>query len=553
MNFFSTIAAPLPADFPNPLNDPAPARRALPSARWTLAALLLLALVPRIWMAWRIDTLCPDGVLYIQLAQSLDRGDLGAALEGMHLNTYPVILLAGHRLGFDWQAFGEWWGVLMGTLAVWPLFNWTRRQFDDRVALFGGVLYAIHPKLIEWSPELVRDPTFWFLLALALDQSWRAITEVRLTRFLIAGAAITLCVLTRFEGLFLALPLVGWLAARAWALRSQRARLWFGAVVCLAAFPAILVAVNLWFLAGHGQFEALRLEPWQRAQQWIASWQGQATQAAGVAVTQDHSTGGLAWLFTQTVLRGLTITFGFFMLVGYLGWRRVWDRRDHVPMFLFTVAVLVGIWIHVWFAHVASSRYVMSVVIVSTRCAGLGLLAIARALVLIGERLAARARWDWIAVAPLVVVTILGCTDAVSHYDQGRRLRAELGRWVQAEYGAGARLVCSDDLVRVVGYYAQGQAQTVLPFTDQHVLLNVLNGQRPEVIALTTDRMDPAACLAVLDAAPRLGLDVSRWGAGLPTRDKMMILVARRTPPTAIAPLSVGDARGGPEPAGQPR
>ena len=47
----------------------------------------------------------------------------------------------------------------MSSLTVLPLFGWTRRQFDDRLATIACLLYAVHPKLIEWSPELVRDPS----------------------------------------------------------------------------------------------------------------------------------------------------------------------------------------------------------------------------------------------------------------------------------------------------------------------------------------------------------------------------------------------------------
>lgn len=91
----------------------------------------------------------------------------------MKLNIFPVVLLMLHRLGFDWQTAGEVWNVAMSTAAVLPLVGWIRRQFDQRVAYAAGFLYATHARLIERSPEVIRDPTFWFLFLLTIYCSSR--------------------------------------------------------------------------------------------------------------------------------------------------------------------------------------------------------------------------------------------------------------------------------------------------------------------------------------------------------------------------------------------
>ena len=83
----------------------------------------------------------------------------------------------------DWELAAAVWGVTISSLVVLPLWGWARRQFDDRVALVACLLYAVHPKMIEWSPEAMRDPTFWFLFMLAIYWLWRAITEVRYRLF----------------------------------------------------------------------------------------------------------------------------------------------------------------------------------------------------------------------------------------------------------------------------------------------------------------------------------------------------------------------------------
>ncbi|HVW38140.1 MAG TPA: glycosyltransferase family 39 protein, partial [Pirellulales bacterium] len=165
-------------------------RAAFSSRGPLLAALVLLCLIPRAVAAWKIDTLCKDGVFYVQLASGYERGDLEAGLGRLRLNTYPLILAALHQCGLSWELAARLWGVAVSSLVVLPLFGWLRRQFNDRAAICACLLYAIHPKMIEWSPEAVRDPTFWLFWTCSLYAAWRAVTEVRLVWFLAAGAAI---------------------------------------------------------------------------------------------------------------------------------------------------------------------------------------------------------------------------------------------------------------------------------------------------------------------------------------------------------------------------
>ncbi|HEX5443468.1 MAG TPA: hypothetical protein VFW87_06555, partial [Pirellulales bacterium] len=117
--------------------------RPLPRARLALAALVLFCAAPRGVAAWKLDTLCKDGVFYVQLAEGFERGDLEAGLGRLRLNTYPLILAGLHRAGLDWELASRLWGVAVSSLVVLPLFGWVRRQFDDRTAVCACFLYAI--------------------------------------------------------------------------------------------------------------------------------------------------------------------------------------------------------------------------------------------------------------------------------------------------------------------------------------------------------------------------------------------------------------------------
>lgn len=523
----------LPESYPNRLLDPTPCRT-VPRRRLMVVGLLLLAaLLPRMWMAVRTETICPDGTFYIQLAQALERGDLGVALHEMHLNTYPVILAAGHQLGLDWEFTGKWWGVLAATLVVWPLFNWVRRQFDDTVAITACLIYAMHPKFIEWSSELIRDPTFWLLLALSLDWMWRAMVEVRLRWFLLAGTATTLAALTRFEGLFLIFPLIMWSVIRWMALSEKRGRLAVGAVLCSTAFPLmLLIVVNLWLLQDHPRFESFRSEPLDRVGHLITSLTGTTgdvvPEVPPLAVPRIKIN-SLTMLFFSTMMRGLTPIFGLMFVVGYVAFRGTWDRRDHIPLALFAISVAIGVWIHLWFAHQGSSRYALSIVLISTRCAALGLLFAAQWTAIFARRL------EWprrlVQLAPLAVVLVVigfGCGEALRHHDDSRQARAGLGQWIRSHYGSQAVVLCTDDMTYLVSYYRYGQAQLVVAGTDPVTLVAAIDRMRPEVVALCRDRLPPDAIEAVLANRRQLDMVEPAWDQGYRPPRNMVVLTQAR-------------------------
>ncbi len=196
---------PVPAapDYGRPFAASAPTPNSKTLLPGVMLLLIIACFVPRAIMAWRLDTVCIDGLLYFRLADSIEQGKTLHGLDdGLQFGTFPLALSTLHRLGFEWETAAKYYGVLISTLTILPLFGWVRRQFDDRVAFVAALCYAAHPKLIEWSPEAVRDPLYWFAFVLGLYCLWRGTTEVDWRFMLGGGMAIALASLTRFEGWF---------------------------------------------------------------------------------------------------------------------------------------------------------------------------------------------------------------------------------------------------------------------------------------------------------------------------------------------------------------
>ena len=446
-------------------------------------------------MALRVPGVSPDSILYIQLAKSLDVGDIRGGTEDMSINTLPVILTLLHRLGLDWETAGVLWSLAVLSLVVIPLFGWVRRQFDDRVATVACLLYAVQPKMIVWSPEIMRDPTFWFLFALSIYLLWRAVTEVRLGLFVAGGVAVTLACLTRFEGFFLYLPLALWTFWRWRALVVRRRTLLVGAAACVGVLPVLVIVANLAWLSAAGSWVMPRLGPLARVQSWLQRAAGRTLPSPATASAASSAAPGTEmpepsppltsvsappaslpasiptlaqtlWVVVPTLARGLSPAFALLMLGGLWRWRRLWARRDQQPLFYVSVLILAGIRVQFCCDRLICPRYALPIVLMGSPFAALGLIDLTGWLTRLAGRVRTLARWRTAAVlAPMAVVCTLGIGDAMTcngNYFALRRHAVLLGRWLRdhpAEDAGPASprvLVGPVGVTEIVGYYAGG-------------------------------------------------------------------------------------------------
>jgi hypothetical protein len=115
--------------FPNQLAQPKPLRWPLTSAGGKLILLLVLCLLPRGFMAWRMETLAPDGATHIEKALAAQNGELRGPVSSHDFNVYPLVLAALHRAGLDWETAAKLWGVLAGGLLSTRNARRIRRAF----------------------------------------------------------------------------------------------------------------------------------------------------------------------------------------------------------------------------------------------------------------------------------------------------------------------------------------------------------------------------------------------------------------------------------------
>lgn len=520
---------PAEADYPNRLALPEPERLRLSAAVWLMTAMVLLCLVPRAMMAHRITSICPDGVLYIHAAKALDSGNVRLAFGDLDLNLYPIIITGMHRLGFDWELGAMVWGVVISSLVVLPLWGWLRRQFDDRVALMACMLYAVHPKFIEWSPEVMRDPTFWMLFMLSIYWMWRAVSEVRYRYFIATSATVILATLTRIEGIFLLIPLVLWTFWRWKSLRDSRGKLLLGLALGVIILPALLLVANLVWLHGRSGFSLLRLDPLERVQTWIAHLFSQSPDVDKARASMTWF--NMAWIYFPTLTRGLSPIYALAMLGGLWGWRRVWFRRDNQPLFFVSVAILCAIWIHLWYGQNICPRYALPIVLMASPFAALGLLGFI-------DRLSRVAGWFRLSVGSTTIATVVfgvvfaaSLTDAMTSnrsYFAGRQTALDVGQWVLREFPQPTVLAGPLGVTQIASYYAADSAYQAFccDASDEFILKMIKNSRANVVLLRPAKELTPERCAALVERLRQSGYAQVRPDA-MPTDEPGFIILVR--------------------------
>lgn len=532
--------------YENPFATSQPIHTAKRWRPWLCLVLVALALVPRAIVAHKLEVLCPDGVFWIDAAERLAEG---RSLSAGQFNPFPIALGWIHRSGLSWEAAARLLNVVCGSLLVLPVFAWLRRAFDDRLAVLAAVLLAVHPKLVDWSGEVVREPLFLLAFAAALWALWRAVAELRMAWFLAAGATIALAVQTRFEGWFLLVPAAIWSAQRLACLRSHRRRLLWGAALIGAFYPLTACGLNL---AAYGHVQRFdwgsNLHRLDYLQSWLtgrtaarASPPPGTTRTAGAkpaptrrvaagtspltqviaATPASASPGGpattartatafppkvhrdaaprqakAAWLIARTVVRGYTPWYGLLVIVGVVMCPQISSRRDFQPNAVIFLLTLAAMWIHLANAGASSSRYCLTLVVLAAPFAALGLDLLSAVIAnLIGrvgtlakkERMAVAARYS---VGEVVLLLLLVPTAAYTYVaaaladDPPRSAKAELGRWLQHQFGPKMVVVGSRRLT-LAGYYARAE-YVVIPEDggDDVGTANWIEQQSPHIVLL---------------------------------------------------------------------
>ncbi len=208
----------------------------------------LVALVARfVVVAWAAGHIPPtaDGEYYHRLAIRLATGQGytwlwpdGVVTAAAHYPVgYPALIGAAYAVFGTKPVVAMLVNMLIGTAGAWAVHDLLRRATSRRLALAGGLAFALHPALVPYTAALMTEGVTAALLVIAAAFAERAHhTEGRRPAFtwLVAcGLLMGVATLVRPQSLVLA-PVLGWLATRS-SLRASVG----GAVVATALALAV--------------------------------------------------------------------------------------------------------------------------------------------------------------------------------------------------------------------------------------------------------------------------------------------------------------------------
>ena len=183
---------------------------------WTVAILLGLAFGVRLYLVFNTYLITHDGILYIKISKLISQGQVSEAFDFYFLNLYPLITAVFQRLFYDWEFSAQMVSTVFGSLTIIPFYLLTRSLFNRTVALISSILFGFHPYLVRLSAEVIRGPTFWFFLMMALWVGWEAICRKRAWLFCLTSLLGAVSFLLRPEGIFV-IPMVAvWMLLKDW-------------------------------------------------------------------------------------------------------------------------------------------------------------------------------------------------------------------------------------------------------------------------------------------------------------------------------------------------
>jgi hypothetical protein len=226
-----------------------PDRRAVASGTATAMVLALALLVRALVVGWASSRIVPiaDATFYHQIATRIADGHGytwlwpdGVVTYAAHYPVgYPALLGLFYRVAGAEVGVGMWVNAIVGAAGAAAVHRLVLRGGGERRAMAAGVLAALHPALLLYTPALMTEGVVASMMALAALAAVRVRERSSWGRLVVLGVVVGLTTLIRPQALLVA-PLFAAVAlAPALRGRASLPRGLGGVVVVTAA--ALLV------------------------------------------------------------------------------------------------------------------------------------------------------------------------------------------------------------------------------------------------------------------------------------------------------------------------
>lgn len=143
--------------------------------RLIFLAILGVAIILRVLRLIHARVISPDGTGYIRDALAIGTEGLRSLFQsgfGDNFSVYPILLYLVDRLVGDPVLSGQLVSLFFGCLLIVPVYFLAKETMGPRAGLIAAFMAAVHPHLIRYSAEVLKDSMLFFFaitsVALAL-------------------------------------------------------------------------------------------------------------------------------------------------------------------------------------------------------------------------------------------------------------------------------------------------------------------------------------------------------------------------------------------------
>ncbi|MBN1140558.1 MAG: glycosyltransferase family 39 protein [Deltaproteobacteria bacterium] len=404
-----------------------------------LALLMVFSLLIKAFILTHVTVINPDGVRYVNSAYQLWQGNFQQAFTHEKMLFYSLTLGLFQRAVGDWLLAGQFLSALFLTLTVIPLYQLTRKLFDDNAALWAGLVFVVLPVFNDMAGEIVKDAPFLFFILTAMVFALRALDEKEGLDFLMVLVCGGAASLFRLEGVvFLAafvLALVLILIVGENRRDSLRGLAIFLAVPILGglALFGILVSgtvdiekvLTVWERFRGHYFQTDFFKHYDAIYEFLKNSEGRFFGGQWGQDFFEIARHNMAWIYLLGLFQKLGKAISPLLLIPLLfGWPRRGQVRGSLILVLWVVfSYLLMNYFFIVTRNFIASRYLLAAVLLLLPFVGQGL---ERIRMWTQER-----RFPWLSLVALILVAVVyPASKSIGDSLENKNAIREAGNWL---------------------------------------------------------------------------------------------------------------------------
>ncbi len=184
-------------------------------ALWQKLAIITgFALLPRVYIIANAVTISVDSATDLGFARAFTEGSFSEAIDPRRPPLHPLLVSLLYPLAGELEFSARLVSLIFGLLVI-PLAFWLGRYiYDERTGLLTAFFISLHPYLIRYSGETLRETIYYFLAVAMVGLAVRAVIEKRAHLMILVGVLSAFAYLNKHAALGFLIIFTIWIAFR---------------------------------------------------------------------------------------------------------------------------------------------------------------------------------------------------------------------------------------------------------------------------------------------------------------------------------------------------